>query len=438
MLPWYATLGFAFGLLILMTFSGMPLFTGFLLLNIVGVMWFFGPAAATGMFANSLFDTLISEALVAVPLFLLMGELLAKSRAIDELYSALDTLIGQIRIKLYALAITLATILGTMSGSAMADAAILSRTMYPGLVARGYDPKMSAGLIMSGSTLAPIIPPSILAVVLATLANISVGQLLIAGLLPGFFLAFLLLTFVWLRVLIDPSKAPPLDPDAVRPTVLQRFGAVLRLIPFVGVIFTVVGVIMMGIASPTEAAATGAFGALLVSFYLRTFSFAMIWQCMFLAARTSTTIFAILMSANLFGQLLSYTGAPEGMLALVEHLQLTPAMIFWVLMAVSFLSCMFLSQTEYMLISVPIFVPIVQAAGFDPIWFWMIYLVCITTGGMTPPFGMTMFVFKASTNMSMTEVYAATWPFVAVLMTGVFLLFMFPPIVTLLPSMMAP
>jgi tripartite ATP-independent transporter DctM subunit len=435
MLPWYATLGIAFGLLILMTLSGMPLFTGFLLLNAIGVVLFFGPAAY-GMFANSLFDTLTSEALVAVPLFLLMGELLSKSRAIEELYEALDVLLGQMRIKLYALSVALATILGTMSGSAMADAAILSRTIYPGLVARGYDRKIGAGLIMAGATLAPIIPPSILAIVLATLANISVGKLLISGLLPGLMLAALLLSYVWLRVVFDPSKAPPRDPDAVQPSMMARGGALLRLVPFSGVIFMVVGVIMFGIASPTEAAATGAFAALLVSIYLRTFSPRLVWQSLFLAARTSTTIFAILMSANLFGQLLSYTGAPEGMLQLVEHLRLSPSAVFWTLIFISFISCMFLSQTEYMLISVPVFLPIVTAAGFDEIWFWMTYLVTITIGGMTPPFGMTMFVFKASTDMTMSEVYDATWPFVAVLMVGVVVMFLFPPIVTVLPSLM--
>lgn len=435
MLPWYVTLSIAYGLLILMTFSGMPLVTGFLLLNAVGVFLFFGQSAF-GMFTNSLFDTLTSEALIAVPLFLLMGEILSKSSAIDELYSALDTLIGQIRIKLYASCIALATILGTMSGSAMADAAILSRTLYPGMLARGYDAKMSAGLIMSGATLAPIIPPSILAVVLATLANISAGELLISGLLPGIMLAAMLLGYVWLRVLIDPSKAPPPDPNAVRPTAIARLGALARLLPFCGVIFMVIGLIMLGIASPTEAAATGALAALLVAIYLRTFSLQLVWECLFLSARTSATIFVILMSANLFGQLLSYTGAPEGMLALVEHLKLSPTAIFWMLMGISFFSCMFLGQTEYMLISVPIFLPLVGAAGFDPIWFWMIYLVTITIGGMTPPFGMTMFVFKASAGMTMTEVYSATWPFVAVLTLGTVIMWLFPPIVTLLPGLM--
>lgn len=433
-MPWYVTLAIGFGLLLLMTFSGLPLFAGFLLLNALGVILFFGPSAF-GMFANSLLDTLTSEPLISVPLFLLMGEFLFRSSAIDELYSALDTMIGNIRIKLYAVTIALATILGTMSGSAMADAAILARTLFPGMEARGYDRKMSAGLIMSGATLAPIIPPSILAVVLATLANISIADLLIAGLLPGFMLASLLLGYVWIRVVLDPSKAPPLDVNAPVATVPQRFFAIARILPFIGVIFMVIGLMMFGIASPTESAACGVFATLLVAIYLRTFSFALVRDGLFSAARTTSVIFVILMSANLFGQLLSFTGAPEGLVGMVEHFKLGPGTMFLILVGISFVACMFLGQTEYMLISVPIFLPIVAAMQFDPVWFWMIYLVTITVGGMTPPFGMTMFVFKASSNMSMTEVFNATWPFVAVLMSGIAMLYYFPAIVTILPNL---
>lgn len=433
-MEWYTTLSIGFGLLILMTFSGLPLFVGFLLLNIIGVVLFFG-SSAFGMFSNSMVDTLTSEPLIAVPLFLLMGEFLFRSSAIDELYLALDAIIGRIRIKLYAVTLALSTILGTMSGSAMADAAILARTLYPGMKARGYDARMSAGLIMAGATLAPILPPSILAVVLATLAGLSIADLLIAGLLPGLFLVALLLTFVWIRVVLDPSKAPPLEEGEKSASVGQRLLAVLRILPFGGVIFMVVGLIMLGIASPTEAAAAGVFAAMSVAVYFRTLRLRMIADALLSAARTSGIIFALLMSANLFGQLLSYTGAPEGLVGIVEHLEIGPGTIFLVLMLISFISCMFLGQTEFMLISVPIFVPIVNAAGFDPIWFWMLYLINITIGGMTPPFGMTMFVFKASAGMSMTEVYNSTWPFVCVLFVGIAVMYTFPQIVTILPSL---
>lgn len=433
-MEWYTMLAIGFGLLVLMTFSGLPLFAGFLLLNAIGVFVFFG-TSAFGMYTNSLVSTLTSPPLIAVPLFLLMGEFLFRSSAIDELYNALDAIIGKIRIRLYAIAVSLATILGTMSGSAMADAAILARTLFPGMVARGYDRRLSAGIIMAGATLAPIIPPSILAIVLATLAEVSIAELLVSGLLPGFLMACMLVGYVYIRVLMDPSKAPETVDDFKDRSFGERTIAVARILPFGGVIFMVIGLIMLGIASPTEAAACGVFATILVAIYLGTFSFQMVWDALFSAIRTTATIFVILMSANLFGQLLSFTGAPEGLVGVVEHLELSPGMIFFMLMLISFISCMFLGQTEYMLISVPIFVHVIKAAQFNEIWFWMIYLVTITIGGMTPPFGMTMFVFKASSDMTMTEVYNSTYPFVLVLMLAVVIMYMFPPIVTWLPSL---
>ena len=433
MLPWYFTLPIGFGLLLAMTFSGLPLFTGFMLLNAAGVFLLFG-SSGFGLYANSIISTLTSEPLIAVPLFVLVGEFLFRSSAIDELYNALDTIVGRIRIRLYVIGVGLATILGTMSGSAMADAAILARTLFPGMVARGYDRKMSAGIIMAGATLAPIVPPSVLAIVLATLAQVSIAELLIAGLLPGLTLAALLIGYAALRVGLDPSRAP--EPEAgPRPGLARRLGALLRLLPFTSVIFMVIGLIMLGIASPTEAAACGVLATLAVAVYLGSFSLRMVREALLSTMRTTATIFAIIMSANLFGQLLSFTGAPQGLVGVVEHLQIGPGLVVLVLLALSFVACMFLSAAEFMLISVPIFVPIIRAAGLDEIWFWMLYLVTVTTGGMTPPFGMTMFVFKAASGMSMQEVYRATLPYVLVLMTGVLLMFLFPQIVTALPNL---
>ncbi|MGE5146414.1 MAG: TRAP transporter large permease, partial [Candidatus Eiseniibacteriota bacterium] len=382
-------------------------------------------------------NTLTSESLVAVPLFLLMGEFLFRSAAVDELYGALDTLIGRSRIRLYAVSVVLATILGTMSGSAMADAAILSRTLYPGMVARGYDRRLSAGLILAGATLAPIIPPSILAVILATLAQVSIAELLVAGFVPGVLLACALLLYAWLRVVIDPSKAPPIDPPDPGRTAGRRLRALAKLAPFCVVIFMVVGLILLGIATPTESAAAGVVATMLVALYLGTLRLRMIGEALYSAARTSATILVIIMSANLFGQLLAFTGAPEASVRLVEHLDLGPWLVFIVLMAICVVACMFIGQTEFMVISVPILSPIIQSVGFDPIWFWMLYLINITAGGMTPPFGMTMFVFKASVpEMSLVDIYNSTWPVIGVIALAIALMALFPGIVLVAPHLL--
>jgi tripartite ATP-independent transporter DctM subunit len=388
------------------------------------------------MYSNSLLSTLTNEPLVTVPLFLLMGELLFRSGAIDKLYAALDTLIGNTRIRLYALGISLATALGTLSGSAMADAAMLGRTLYPGMVRRGYDRKVSAGLIMAGATLAPIIPPSVIAVILGSIAEVSIAELLIAGIGPGLFLALLMLLYVWVRVLLDPSKAPPPDPDYVAPSLAARAAAVLDLVPFLAVIFMVIGFILLGIASPTESAATGVVGALFVAAFHRRLTLRLVVDALFSAARTTGTIMVIVMTATLFGQLLAFTGAPEGLIRMVELVGAEPWMVFFAMMAIAFVACMFMGVYEFMLISVPIYGPLVAAMNFDPIWFWMIYLVNITAGGMTPPFGLTMFVFKSVTDMSIIDIYNATWPFVAVIMVGLLGMALAPGIVMFLPRMM--
>jgi tripartite ATP-independent transporter DctM subunit len=434
-IPWYVTLGGIFGVVIALTFAGLPVFVVFLLINVAGILFILGPSAF-GMFANSLVTTLTSEAFITVPLFLLMGEMLSRSRAIDELYEAFDGILGQTRIRLYTLCTLVATVVGTVSGSAMADAAMLGRSIYPGMIARGYDKKISTGLILAGATIAPIIPPSVLTVVLAILAGASVAKLLVAGILPGLLLAALCIAYTYVRVVLDPSKARPLD-TSIHRTAGDRMRGLARMIPFAFVMFMVIGLMVMGIASPTESAALGVASCVATALWQRTFSWGMIWSSMMGAAKISGSVFAIIMSANLFGQLLSFTGAAEQMVDIVKGWDLSPWLVFVMLQGLTLLAGMFLGATEWMLISVPVFSPIIEAVGFDPVWFWTLYLINVVTGGMTPPFGMTMFVFKAAVpGSNMIDIYNSTWPFVAVIFLGIAIMWAFPQIVLVLPQLM--
>ncbi|HEX5958235.1 MAG TPA: TRAP transporter large permease [Hyphomicrobiaceae bacterium] len=434
-LPWYVTLGGIFGAVVVLTFAGLPVFVVFLLINVAGIVLFLGHSAF-GMFANSLVTTLTSEAFITVPLFLLMGEMLSRSRAIEDLYEACDSLLGATRIRLYTLCTLVATIVGTVSGSAMADAAMLGRSIYPGMIARGYDKRISTGLILAGATIAPIIPPSILTVVLAILANASVAKLLIAGTLPGILLAVLYIAYAWVRVALDPSKAPPLD-TSIHRTFGDRMRGLARMLPFAFVMFMVIGLMLLGIASPTESAALGVASCVLTALWAGTLGWEMIWTSLKGAAKISGAIFAIIMSASLFGQLLSFTGATDQMVEMVKGLDVPPWAIFMMLLGSTWLAGMFLGATEWMLISVPVFSPIINTLGFDPIWFWTLYLITIVTGGMTPPFGITMFVFKAAVpGSNLMDIYNSTWPFVAVIFFGIFIMWLFPQIVLILPQLM--
>ena len=245
--------------------AGAPVFVGFLAVNIVGILYYFGPSGF-GLFANSIFTTATTDSLAAVPLFIVMGELLFRSGTMEVLFASLDRLIGRIRGRQYILCILLSAILGALSGAAMAVAGLLGRSLYPAMIKRGYDPRLSAGTILGGASLDPIIPPSVLAVILATVAQISTGKLLIAGTGPGILLTIMFLVYVGIRLWINPALAPDLasEDDQKKGNALI---AVLQMLPACFIFFLVMGLVMLGIATPTEAAATGVFGAFILAYF---------------------------------------------------------------------------------------------------------------------------------------------------------------------------
>jgi tripartite ATP-independent transporter DctM subunit len=255
-------------------FGGAPVFVAFLVVNIAGVFYFFGPSGF-GLFANSIFTTANTDTLAAVPLFIVMGEVLFRSGTMELLFSSLDRLIGRVRGRQYILCVLLSAILGALSGAAMAVAGLLGRSLYPAMIKRGYNARLSAGTILGGASLDPIIPPSVLAVILATIAQVSTGKLLIAGAGPGILLTGMFLIYVTMRVWLDPTLAPDISSDerAAGGSVLT---AVLQMLPSCFIFFLVMGLVMLGVATPTEAAATGVFGAVVLAFFYGGLSFSML------------------------------------------------------------------------------------------------------------------------------------------------------------------
>ena len=249
-----------FGLLLL----GVPIFVAFLILNVTGILVLLGPSGF-GMFANSIFTTGTLNALAAVPLFILMGDILFRSGAIEVLLDSMDRLVGRIRGRQYVLCILLSAVLGALSGAAMAVAGLLGRSLFPTMLKRGYDRHLSAGTILAGASLDPIIPPSVLAILIATIAQISTGKLLLAGILPGILLTVMFLGYVFIRLAINPALAPDVDADdssKVRDSIPV---AILRMIPSLFIFFLVMGLVMLGVATPTEAAATGVVGSVVLA-----------------------------------------------------------------------------------------------------------------------------------------------------------------------------
>ncbi|MEM8751644.1 MAG: TRAP transporter large permease [Pseudomonadota bacterium] len=426
-MTWAAFLILAIGLLLAILFSGAKIFVGFLLLNIVGVLVLIGPRGF-GLFSNSIFETATSPTLVTVALFVLMGEILFRSGAVDVLFTSVDRLVGRLKGRLYVVSVALSTVFGALSGSAVAVAAMLGRSVLPLMEKRGYDAGLSASTILAGASLAPIIPPSLLAIIVGSLADVSIAGLLVAGIAPGLIFAGLTLAFVYLR----GGEAPPPEPAARDKTVLR---AILDMTPFLLVIFSVMGLILLGVATPSESAATGVVGALIVAALFGRLSWAMARDAIGSAVTIAVVILIIVVSAKLFSQLLSFAGATRGLVTLVADLGLGPGMTFLMMMIIPLVLCMFIDQIAFMLLAIPIYQPIVAAMGFDPIWFWTLFLINLTVGSLTPPFGYTLFALKgAAEGMSTADVFRAAWPVVGIFLTGMAILWVFPGLVTAIPE----
>ena len=434
---WWGTLSGGLALLLGAFMTGAPIFIAFLVINIAGVLIVLGQPGF-GMVANSIFETTNIAALSAVPLFILMGELLFRSGSIDILFDSVDKLVGKVRGRQYVLCIVLSTIFGALSGAAMGVAAMMARTLYPGMIERKYDSRLSTGAILAGASLAPIIPPSVLVIIIGTLADVSIAGLLIAGIVPGLLLSSMFLIYIFARVRANPELAPYGDSDtAPEVTTWEMVVAVLRVLPFAIIIFCVMGFILLGIATPSESAATGVLGALLTAVYYRKLNWQMISESITSAAFITSMILVIMASSKMFSQLLAFTGSTRELTTLIVTLNFEPYVMLFIMMLIPFILCMFIDQIALMLVVIPIYQPLLGTLGFDPIWFWLIMLLNVTVGGITPPFGYTMFAFKGSApHVPLKDIFNATWPFVGIFLVGMIVIAAFPPLATWLPGLL--
>jgi tripartite ATP-independent transporter DctM subunit len=437
-MTWWVALSSGIGLLLALLLLGIPVFVAFLILNVTGILVLMGPPGF-GLFANSIFTTAATTALATVPLFIVMGEILFRSGAMEAVFDSLDRLIGRIRGRQYVLCILLSAVLGALSGAAMAVAGLLGRSLLPEMRRRGYDTRLSAGTILAGACLDPIIPPSVLAILIATLAEVSTASLLIAGIIPGLLLTGLFLIYVMYRVWRDPTLAPEIALEGKSKPSTSVMLAIVRMLPCGFVFFMVMGLIMYGVATPTEAAATGVFGALVVAAIYRKISVRMLAEAFRTAAMVSALLLVIMCCAVMFSQLLTFTGATRAVAELIAHLDLPATIMLLAMLALPFVLFMFLDQLALMLVLIPIYQPLLKLYAFDPIWFWTLFLIVATVGGLTPPFGYVLFALKsAAPDLPTTEIFRASWPFVWLIVAGMAILVAFPDLVTVLPNLTRP
>lgn len=432
-MQWWLLLIIAFGLLIALFCIGLPIAFSFLALDIVGLYLLFGEKGMA-LLTNSIFDSVASFAMSPIPLFIFLGEIFYQSKVVNFSFDAIDKWVGGVRARLHIVTLVFATIFGAISGAAMAMAAMLGTTVLPEMNRRGYDQKLSMGVIMGGSCLDPLIPPSILAVLIGSLANVSIAKMLISGVGPGLLLAVLLVIYVLVVVKINPKLAPAYT---IASSFREKMVSLLLFLPFVLVIFLVMGLMLIGVATPTESAAIGALAALVLAICYRKLTFQSLKDSVEGTIKVSGMILLIVAGSKAFTQVLAISGAAKGLVGLVVGLEISHVLLLILMQAIPlFLGC-FIDQVAIMMITIPIYLPVLATAGFDPIWFWCLFLVNMTVGGITPPFGYILFSLKASSpETPLEEIYRAALPFVLIVLFLMVLMALFPQVVLWLPNRM--
>lgn len=430
---WVQNLVLFFGLLMVMMLSGMPVAFGFLTLNIVGLYLFLG-AGSLSLLATSSFSSIGQFALIPIPLFILMGELLMRTGLAAKTVDAVDHWIGRVPGRLSLSAVGGGTLFGALSGASMASVAMLGSTLVPEMTKRHYKPVMSVGAILGGGGLAVLIPPSALGVLLGALAKVSIADLLLAGILPGLLLACLYIAYFAIRAKLQPELAPPYT--AAPTTLSVKLKALLSVSPLFSLIAVVTGTIFLGIATPSESAAMGVVATVILAACYRSLTLDAVKAALISTMTTTSMMLMVIVGSSGFSQLLAATGTTSGLVSAVGDLNLPPIVMIILMQCIVLLLGCFIDTISIMLVSIPVFMPIVAILGVDPIWFSILILVQLELAGITPPFGVLLFVMKGvQQHLKISEIYLAALPIVLIQIVLVALLMIFPEIVTTLPNL---
>jgi tripartite ATP-independent transporter DctM subunit len=432
-----------FGGLVAVMGLGLPVAFAFLALNILGALLFLGGEVGLAQLARNAVQSITSFSLTPISFFVLMGEVLFHTGVAMKAIDAFALLIRRVPARLSVIAIVAGTVFSAISGSTIATTALLGSLMLPTMLARGYDPRMAMGPIMGIGGVDMLIPPSALTVLLGSLAGISISGLLIGGIVPGLALSLMFVGYIVARALADPALAPDQmlqDGAGEGPSGLARvLPFMIHVVPLVLIFALVVGAMTGGFATPTEAAAIGAAGTIVAAALYRGLTPANLMRALLGTVAISGTILFIIVGATTFAQVLSFSGVVNGLVGAVTGLGLSAAVLIIAMLAILlFLGC-FVDQVSMMLITLPFFMPLVQRYGIDPVWFGVLFLICMQLGLLTPPFGLLLFTMKgvAPPSISMHQIYAASLPYVVMSLLMLALIFAFPPLATWLPAVLS-
>jgi tripartite ATP-independent transporter DctM subunit len=421
----------AFAVMFTLLFLGVPIGFSMSLAGLLGMGLIIGMWPAIGLFATTAYEQTVSYSLSIIPLFILMGSVASRSGLSQELYKAFDTWIGSFRGGLALATIGACGAFAAICGSSLATAATMSKVALPEMRRYHYSESLATGAVAAGGVLGILIPPSVILVLYGILTETSIGDLFIAGFIPGILsvLGFMIAIAVVTRIWPDISQPGDKSTFAAKIEALGNTWGVILLFALV------IGGIYFGWFTPTEAAGVGAFGAFVISGLRGRLTLASIWDALVETITTTSMIFMVLVGAITVNNLLIFSGMASALSDFVNGLQFAPMVVMAIILLIYMLMGCVFDSLAMILLTVPIFFPIVQGLGFDPVWFGVLVVMVVELGLITPPIGMNVFVIKGmAPEVPLATIYLGVTPFVIAQILLIALMFLVPDIVLWLPQ----
>jgi tripartite ATP-independent transporter DctM subunit len=417
---------------------GLPVAFTFIGVNILGAAIWLGGEPGLQQLARNSVVSITSFSLTPIPLFVLMGEVLFHTGIAVKVIDGVERLIAQVPGRLAVVAVVAGTIFSAISGSTIATTAMLGSLMVPVMLKRGYHPTMATGPVMAIGAVDMLIPPSALTVLLGSFSGISISGLLVGGVIPGLILSVAFVAYIIGRVMLSPELAPP--SPLVEYHGWARFVPFLKyVLPLVSIFAIVVISMSAGWATPTESAAIGAFATMAMAVIYRALTFKNLFAALRGTVAISTIILFIIVGATTFAQILSFSGASNGLVGQLLGLGLSSSAIIAGMMGILIFLGIFVDQVSMMLITLPIFMPIVQRVGVEPIWFGVMFLICMQLGLLLPPHGLLLMTMRgvAPPQVTMAHIFLAVIPYVTMSLLVLALVFAVPAVATWLPRVLS-
>jgi len=436
-MSWGAAAWLMLGGSTLLLFLGLPVAFSFLVINLVGALLFLGGEPGLVQLARNSVGSVASFSLTPIPLFILMGEVLFHTGLAVKVIDGVERLVRQVPGRLAVVAVVAGTVFSAISGSTIATTAMLGSLMLPVMLSRGYHPTMATGPLMAIGAVDMLIPPSALTVLLGSLSGISISKLLIGGVMPGLILSVAFVVYIMARVKLNPALAPA--------TAFTEYHGWAKLRPFVQYVLPLVSIFAVVVASmsagwatPTESAAIGALFTIALAAAYRALTLKNLLDALRGTTAISGMILFIILGATTFSQILSFSGASNGLVELISGTGLPPLAVIGAMLALLIFLGLFVEQVSMMLITLPIYMPLVQKYGVDPVWFGVMFLICMQLGLLLPPHGLLLMTMKgvAPPEVRMAHIFQAVLPYIAMSLLLLALVFFVPAVAVWLPKVL--